>query len=184
MEFRRCHQDLAQQRQRDAALVFQRVAVERPEQRHQAAHVARRAGKQVVERFRRQAQASVGGVGAQGVDHLVIGQRVNTVDQPLAESGTQVLAQVQLQRWQAGRRKQAAACGANPVVKVEQRDLPRIAQGFDVVDGVKFQCVLVVRGRVHVCSGQVWIVGRVVVAGTARTQQMGLSRAAVSPKKQ
>lgn len=132
-------QYLTQQRQRDRPFVFERIAIKRRHESGKAAHVARRAGKQVIKCVGRQAQAACRGLRADSFASFGIGQRQQAVNQPGAHTCAQIFAQFELQRWHGGGDEQTAARRAQTIEQIEQRDLPAFAEQADVIDGVKIQ---------------------------------------------
>ena len=169
-------QHAAQEGQRQRALLFKGIAVERGEDRCKRAHVARRAGKQIVEGLRGQRHAALASLGGKCCTFLGIGKRAQAMNLTGAEPRAQVLAQRQLKWRYAGSGEQAAADGLEAVEAVEQRDLALAVECLHIVDGDE--------GGVLGQPGQGRIVLGVGTGGTAGCQQVGLAGTGISPQEQ
>lgn len=126
-----------QQRQRNGALLLEREAVERVEQRHEARHVAPEVGEQVGRDVVGERDPALLGRVLEHRALALVGERREVKHEAPAKTRAQIFAHGEPdRRGVAGGDEGARRMGAHLVEQIEQGDLLRAREFVAVVDGV------------------------------------------------
>ena len=119
-------QDFLEQRHCRRAVQAQRMLIQRIQHRDQAGQVAPPVAQQILRDFRRQHKTERAGMLRQRLGFFFVAQAMHLIHQTPSQTGTQIVAQFEMQRGFLAADQQHAAAVAHLVIEIEQLDLRRI----------------------------------------------------------